>query len=241
MAVPIVYGQTLIDLTNDLLAGYSNGVDSRALLSYLNMAKDEVWAVTKELHEEYFQVFSQNTNSAADYYFPTLNTTTRNYTLPADLRSIEFIECTTPGFEGTEFVYAKLNSPEFRDERRESNAAQGPQPNDSNNNSYHYSIAGKNQFVLAAYPTAALNVILWYTRALPDFEASDVVDEILFPFSKKLAEYAAKRVMLADQDAGQFAAWKSEWRDSLINLVQSEGTRNDADPQFVQDFDWESY
>ncbi len=240
MSVPTVYGQTLIDITNDLLAGYSNGVDSRALLTYLNMAKDEVWAVTKELHEEYFQVFSQNTNPASDYYFPALNTTTRNYTLPADLRSIEFIECTTTGFEGTEFIYAKLNSPEFRTERQESNAAQGPDPN-NNVRKYHYSIAGKNQFVLASYPAAPLSITLWYTRAIPDFETSDVVDEILFPFSKKLAEFAAKRVMLADQDAGQFAAWKSEWRDSLINLVQSSGTRNDADPQFVQDFDGECY
>jgi hypothetical protein len=235
MAVPTVLGQTLIDLTNDLLAGYQNAVDSRALLSYLNLAKDEVWSVTKELHDEYFQVFSQSTNASADYYFPNLNTTTRNYTLPADFRSVEFIECTTAGFEGTEFVYAKLNSPEFREERRESNAAQGPDPN-NNVRKYHYSIAGKNQFVMASYPAAALAVTLWYTRALPDFEASDVVDEILFPFSKKLAEYAAKRVMLADQDAGQFAAWKSEWRDSLINVVQGEGTRNDADPQYVVDF-----
>ena len=240
MAVPTVTGQVLIDMTNDLLAGYQNGVDSRALLTYLNLAKDEVWSVTKELHDEYFQVFSQNTDSTADYYFPALNTTTRNYTLPSDLRSIEFIECTTPGFQGTTFTYAKLNSPQFREERKASNEAVGP---DVNNNvrSYTYTIAGKNQFVLAAYPAAALDVVLWYTRALPDFEASDVVDEILFPFSKKLAEFAAKRAMLADQDPGQFAAWKSEWRDSLINLVQAEGTRNDADPQFARDFTGEEY
>jgi hypothetical protein len=235
MAVPTVYGQTLVDLANDLLAGYQNGVGSRELLTYLNLAKDEVWAVTKELHDEYFQVFSQSTNASADYYFAPLNTTTRNYTLPADLRSIEFIECTTAGFEGTTFTYAKLNSPQFREERQASNQANAADPN-NNVQTYTYSIAGKNQFVMAAYPAAALTLVLWYTRALPDFEASDVIDEILFPFSKKLAEFAAKRVMLADQDAGQFAAWKSEWRDSLINLVQSSGSRNDADPQFVQDF-----
>jgi hypothetical protein len=240
MGVPTVTGQTLVDMANDLLGGYSNSVDSRALLTYLNMGKDVIWEVTKELHEEYFQVFSQSTNASADFYFPALNTTTRNYTLPADLRSIEFIECTTAGFEGTTFTYAKLNSPQFRDERKASNEANGP---DVNNNvrTYVYSIAGKNQFVMAAYPAAALTVVLWYTRALPDFETSDTVDEILFPFSKKLAEYAAQKAMLAAQDAGQFAAWERTWRDSLINLVQSEGTRNDADPQFVQDFEGDCY
>lgn len=235
MGVPTVTGQTLINMTNDLLAGLQNAVDSRALLTHLNMAKDEVWTVTKELHEEYFQVFSQNTSPTADYYFPTLSTATRNYTLPADLRSIEYIECTTPQYQGTKFVYAKLNSPEFREEREQSNEMGGP---DSNNNvdEYHYTIAGKNQFVLAAYPAQNLSLTLWYTRALPDFEATDVVDEILFPFSKKMAEFAAKRITLGTQSMELFAAWKAEWRDSLINLVQGEGTRNDADPQFVQDF-----
>lgn len=235
MAVPVLTGQDLINMANDLLAGYQNGVDSRALLTYLNLAKDEVWAVTKELHDEYFQVFSQATNSAADFYFPALNTTTRNYTLPEDLRSIEFIEVTTPGFEETEFVFANLNTPQFRDERKASNQAQGPDPN-NNVNKYTYSIAGKNQFVMAAYPAAPMTLILWYTRALPDFEMSDTLDEILFPFNKKLAEYAVKLAMGGNQDPGQFAIWSKDWRESLINLVQASGERNDADPQFVQDF-----
>ena len=236
MAAPTITGQYLIDLTNDLLAGYQNGVDSRALLSYLNLAKDEVWSVTKELHDEYFQVSSQSTTPTADFYFPQLSTATRQYTLPADLRSIEYIEVTTPQYQGTEFVFAKFNSPEFREERKQSNELNGP---DSNNNVdvYHYTIAGKDQFIMAAYPAQNLNLTLWYTRALPDFEAGDTIAEILCPFSKKLAEFAAKRAMSGTQDAGQFAIWKQEWRDSLINLVQSSGSRNDADPQFVQDFD----
>lgn len=235
MAVPTITGAYLVDLTNDLLAGYQNGVDARALLSYLNMGKDAVWEVTKELHEEYFQVFSQSTDPTADYYFPALSTATREYTLPEDLRSIEFIEVTSATYTGNEFIYAKLNSPEFRQSRRDSNALGGPNPN-NNSDKFYYSIAGKDQFVLAAYPPADLTLVLWYTRALPDFEASDVVDEILFPFSKKLAEYAAKKAILGLQDATQFAQWEREWRQSLINMVQSEGTRNDADPQYVQDY-----
>lgn len=235
MAVPTVTGQTLIDVTNDLLAGYQNGVDSRALLTYLNLGKDEIWGVTKELHEEYFQVLSQSTAPTADFYFAPLNITTREYTLPADLRSIEFVQCTTVGYENTKFTYKKLNSPDFQQARMSANAANGPNLN-NNVDTYYYSIAGKNQLVLASYPPAALTLILFYTRAIPDFEAGDVVDEILFPFSKKLAEFAAQRAMLGLQDPTQFAAWKATWRDSLMNLVQSEGTRNDADATFVTDF-----
>lgn len=235
MAVPTMKGQDLIDMTNDLLAGYQNGVDSRAMLTYLNMGKDELWGVTKELHEEYFQAVSQSTASGNDYYFGPLNTTTRQYTLPADLRAIEFIECTTVGYENAKFVYVKLNSPEFRAARVSANSANGLDQSNSVS-TYYYSIIGKNQFVLASYPPAALTLILFYTRALPDFEASDVVDEILFPFSKKLAEFAAQRAMLGIQDPSQFTLWKQTWRDSLINLVQAEGGRNDANATFVQDF-----
>lgn len=235
MGVPTITGQYLIDLTNDLLAGFQNAIDSRALLSYLNMGKDELWSVTKELHDEYFQVFSQSTSSTSDFYFPALSTTTRQYTLPADLRSIEYIECTTPSFQGVEFRYAKSNSPEFREQRKQSNELGGP---DTNNNTqiYYYTIAGKDQFTMAAYPPTSLNITLWYTRALPDFEASDTIAEILCPFSKKLAEYAAKKAMIGTQDPTQFGVWSKEWRDSLINCVQSSGSRNDADAQFVQDF-----
>src|SRR6266853_954446 len=96
MSLSQITGQYLINMTNDLLGGYQNGIDSRALLTYLNNAKDEIWSVTKELHDEYIQVFSQSTTSTAVNFFPQLSITQRNYTLPEDLRSIEFVEVTNP-------------------------------------------------------------------------------------------------------------------------------------------------
>lgn len=237
MSVTVITGQYLIDMTNDLLGGYQNGVDQRALLTYLNQAKDEVWSVTKELHDEYFQVFSQPTTSTLTNYFPPLSTTVRNYTLPEDLRSIEFVEVQAPTTGGPvpKFTYAKLNSPAFKEQREQSNQLGGPDPN-SNSEQYLYTIAGHDQFVLASYPNQAYTLILWYTCSIQDFEAGDTISDILFPFSKKLAEYAAKAAMLANQDASQFSAWTQTWRQSLVNLVQGEGERNDADPRFVVDF-----
>lgn len=235
MGVPTIYGSTLFNLANDLLAGYQNAIDSRALLSYLNMGKDAVWEVTKDLKEQYFQTFSQSTDPSADYYFPALSTGVRNYTLPEDLRSIEYIEVTSPTFQGNKFVYAKMNSPEFRNARVASNELGGPDTN-NNTNIFYYTIAGQDQFIMAQYPPADLILTLWYTFALPDFEMGDEISEVLFPFVKHIAEYAAKKAMIGTQDPGQFAMWAKEWRDSLINMVQAEGTRNDADPQFVQDF-----
>jgi len=74
------------------------------------------------------------------------------------------------------------------------------------------------------------------TFALPDFEMGDEISQILFPFVKKIAEYAAKKAMLGTQDVGQFSAWTKEWRDSLINCVQAAGQRNDADVEIVESF-----
>ena len=63
-----------------------------------------------------------------------------------------------------------------------------------------------------------------------------MIVDILFPFSKKMAEYAAKSAMMSMQDPQGFAAWTQQWRASLINLVQGTGERNDADPTYVVDF-----
>jgi hypothetical protein len=237
MSITQITGQYLINMTNDLLGGYQNGIDSRAILTFLNNAKDEIWDVTKELHDEYFQVFSQSTNSALTNYFPPLTTNNREYTLPEDLRSIEFIEVQAPVGGGpiAKFTYAKLNNPAFREERESSNELGGPEPN-NDRNSYLYSIAGHDQFVMASYPSQPYTLILWYTASVADFEATDTIVDILFPFSKKMAEYAAKSAMMSLQDPAGFAAWTQTWRSSLINLVQGSVERNDADPQYVQDF-----
>jgi hypothetical protein len=234
MAVPQITGQYLIDLSNDLLGGYQGSVDSRALMSYINEAKDEIWSVIKELKDEYFQVFSQSTNSTGDFYFPQLVTSTRQYTLPEDLRSIQFIEITTAGYTDIEFRFAPLNSDDFREARKQSNTLGGPDPT-NNVDEIIYTIAGKDQFILASYPPANLSVTLWYTRALPDYEMSDIIDEILCPYSKKIADFASQRVMLV-ADPAAFTVWKTNWRDGLINVTQAAAQRNDSDPVFVQEF-----
>lgn len=237
MSITVITGQYLVNMVNDLLGGYQNGVDSRAVLTHLNNAKDEIWSVTKELHDEYFQVFSQYTTSTATNYFPQLSTNVREYTLPEDLRSIEFVEVQQPTGTGTmaKFNYVKINSPAFKEARLRSNTLGGPEPNNTEE-AYLYSIAGHDQFVLASYPSQPYSLVLWYTASLADFEATDVINDILFPFSKKMAEYATKGCMMSLQDPAGFAAWTAQWKTTLVNLVQGSDPRNNADPVFVTDF-----
>lgn len=226
-------GQDLINETNARLAGYQNGVDPEALLSYLNEGKDEVWALLKELNEEYFVTSSQGTDATAVNYFPTMSTTSRQYTLPCDLREMKFIEVATAGFTEVIFEYRDITDEDFRNARRDATTLNqllvGPC-------TVYYTIVGKDQMLLAQYLPAALDITLWYVRSLPDFEADQDVDDVLLPYVKKVANYAAKKAMISLQDPGQWSMWVAEWKQDCITLQSGAAERNASDPTFASDF-----
>lgn len=230
----VLVGQDLINLANARLAGYQNGVDSEALLSYLNEGKDEIWAILKNLNEEYFVTGTQSSDNTASNYFGTLSPTTRQYTLPEDLREIKFIEVTTPGFTEMEFVYKDITDQDFRDARRAASTQ-----NDSNGNSctIYYTVVGKDQIVFAQFVPAAIDLLIWYVRAIGDFETDQAVDEVIYPYTKKVADYAIQKAMLSLQDVAQFSAWVSEWKQDVITVQDSAAGRNQADAVFVDDFE----
>ena len=233
MAVDKLNGQDIIDMANARLAGYQNGIDADALLSFLNEGKDEIWALLKNLNEEYFVTPSQTTDSTALNYFPTLDPTKRQFTLPEDLREIKFIEVTTSNYTQLKFVYKDITDDEFRDARRDASTQ-----NDASNSCSEiwYTVVGKDQMLLAQFPPAAISLTIWYVRSLADFETDQDVDEVLYPYSKKIAEYGAKKTMLALQDPGQFSLWISEWKQDVITVQNSAAGRNSADPVFTDDF-----
>jgi len=233
VAVDKLNGQDIIDMANARLAGYQNGIDADALLSFLNEGKDEIWALLKNLNEEYFVTPSQTTDSTALNYFPTLDPTKRQFTLPEDLREIKFIEVTTSNYTQLKFVYKDITDDEFRDARRDASTQ-----NDASNSCSEiwYTVVGKDQMLLAQFPPAAISLTIWYVRSLADFETDQDVDEVLYPYSKKIAEYGAKKTMLALQDPGQFSLWISEWKQDVITVQNSAAGRNSADPVFTDDF-----
>lgn len=224
--------QELIDLANARLSGYQNAVDPQALDSFLNEGKDEVWAILKNLDKEYFMQKSQYTDAAAAHYFGPLQTNQREYDLPSDLRSIEFIECVTSGYENLAFVYQEINSETFKEVRR----ASLPAPSNVNQLSYLYTEVGKDQFVLAQFPAVSLQLVIWYIRDLSDYEPDGVVDDLIFPYVKKIVSFAIQRIMLSVQDPVQFQMWSAAWKEDIKNIAQGASDRNDADPLFVDDF-----
>lgn len=227
-----VSGQDLFDMANQRLLGYQNAVKAEALLSYLNEGKDEIWAILKNLQEEYFMQQTQSTDASQLNFFPQMATNQRQYTLPQDFREIWYIEVETPGFEQMIFTYKDINDNDFREARRAANVDSTLSPSVE----YFYTIFGKDQLLIAQFPETAFTVTIFYTRNILDFQLDDPIAEILLPYSKKIADYAVKKAMLGLQDQEQFNVWRQEWRDDITMIASSASPRNQADPVFVKDF-----
>lgn len=234
-AIPNVNGQYLIDLVNGLLGGYQNAVNTDVILALLNEGKNEVWMILKNLRADWFIQKTQNADSTQNNYFGPMNTATREYALPKDFQEMKFIEVLDTGYEDVSFVYRDMASAVWKELRRGStNSPSGSQANLA----YHYDIVGKNQLVLAEYPEFNFQqVVLWYVRVIPDFSAADPIDEIVYPYVNKIAFYAAKLAMLPLQDQPMYAAWKEEWKESVVRIASSADPRQISDTVFVDSFD----
>lgn len=226
-------GQDLIDLATARLGGYGNYAATDVLMSFLNEAKDEVWAILKNLNADYFIQVSQAVDNSLINYFGPLSSSTRTYTLPADFREMHLFVIGDPAYAQTKFTYKKLTDSDFQEALRSANVDKTLTPTTE----YFYTVIGKDQFVMAQYPETTFNLpTLYYVRNLLDFETGDNVDEILLPYSKKIADYAVMRVLLSAQDQEQFEEWRKVWKDDVVMVGTSAGPRNQADAEFVQDF-----
>jgi hypothetical protein len=227
-------GQDLLDLLNDHLGGYQNATTEAEKLRRLNEGKDRVWEIIRQDKKDYFIQSSQATTAADDNYFATLTTTEREFDLPDDFQEMKLIEVTTSGYEDREFIEKPLAHPDFQAARRTATAQGSSQP--SSIDTYMYAIVGKKTMMFAQYLEAALTLKLWYVRSIPDFELAETIDEILFPYSKKIAEYAAKRILAKLQDEPQSMLWDKEWRESVQSLVANTSDRADDINNVAIDF-----
>lgn len=231
-------GQAIVTLAQNNLGGLANAVTPDTLLSFINEGKDELWAILKQTNEEFFVNPTQTSDNSQNNFFAPLLTNSRQYSLPVDCRDILFIEVIGPsGYERVQFTRKPILHPEFRDARTGATAfnAQGNSTPLSGIGEYYYDVIGKNTLLLAQFPEVAFTVTLWYVRNLPEITLNGVVDEIVFPFHKKIANYAAMKVIMLKEDAAAFQEYREGWRSDIVTVVQSAG-RHSADANFVADF-----
>jgi len=234
MPIPTITGAILINLTIAQLGGYGNAFDPESLLAFVNEGKDEIWAIMKAVREDYFLHKSQNTTSTDDDYFADLTIANREFVLPNDFHQLKAIEVLNTGKNEVEFAYRDWANPEFQEARRTStsNAIGGQRT------TYFFTIGGKDQFIMAQFPEIAFNLQIWYIRSLPDLDmdGQTKLDEIMHPFSNKIALFAAKRAMLPLQDVRMWQAWRDEWKQAIHRIEVSASQRDISTRKVAQDW-----
>lgn len=233
----ITTGQDLYDEAERRLLGYGNALDEDTLLSYLNEGKDAVWGVLKSLDQDYFLQTSQYSDNTQNNYFGPLSTTVRQYTLMPDFmeyRGVEVVPGMPSGFEQTVFRYLDIADPDWKSSRRSANVQQGTTARID----YFFTIFAKNQLLFAQFPEVAFQLQWFYVRKIPDFQLSDStdLDEVILPYTRKIADFAVKKAMLGLQDQDQFQVWRTEWKDDIVEIATGSSPRNEGDPVFVSDF-----
>ena len=236
MPVNPIHGSDLALLANSALAGYQNAVDQELIYSFLNEGKNEIWMALKEEKANYFVVQSQNTNSSNDFFFPKLSQTAREYDLPSDFHEMRLVEVNDVGFEDVRFEWRSMSSIDFQEARRGSTNQPSGSGSAATRAVYYWDVVGKKRFVLAQFPEIPFNFTFWYVRIIPDFGPDDAVDEILYPFSQKISEFAVQKITLALQDQGLSEEWRKQFRESIVRIASSAAPRQSANPIFVSDF-----
>lgn len=240
MSNPTLTGQDLIDDLRVELGALSNAFTVDQLLLFINKGVQEVWATVQSLGLDYFADSSQNIDNTKDDFFVQLNISQREYNLPVNVRELRFMEVTTAGFEDRVFEYRKFDDPVFAVARKQA-TAQGPNGGGSTSGSiignYYYTVFG-NQIVLAQWPEAVLTLKMWYIAAIDDItvDSGNPIPAILFPFNKKVVDYAALRALLSTQNETMSAQWLEAWKDSVRTIAISAGGRSSTGPIFINDY-----
>jgi hypothetical protein len=237
MTLPVVSAQSLVDDLRARIGGISNAFDMEELVSFVNEGMNEVWKELKGLKRNYFVKSTQATDGTADAYFAALTTTTREFTLPADLREIRSIVVTSPsGYEDVKFTRRSISSDEFI-EAEKSATIQGSSSN-AGIDEYIYDIINEKTLVLAQFPEAAFVLKIRFVFALPDLvlgDATSLLTAILHPWQYKILDFAAKRAVLSKHNESLTEEWRREWRAAVLSIASGAADR-DATAQYVTGF-----
>lgn len=235
---PTVSGQDILDDLKVELGTLSNAFTVDQMFLFINKGVGEVWSVVSSLGLDYFGDSTQNTDNTKDDYFIQLNITQREYNLPVNCRELRFMECTTVGFEDRVFELRKFDDPVFAVARRQATANGASNGGGATSGSiignYYYAVFG-NQIILAQYPEATLTCKCWYIASIDEVD-EDSFPNILFPFSRKIVDYAAMRAILTTQNETLAPAWLEAWKESVRTLAMSVGGRSSTNPLFINDY-----
>lgn len=217
----------------DALAGDKRDtikIDSKTAL--LNAAKTEVWKLYVGLRTEdnWWLQQSQNDDFGLDTFFPVLDTEIREYDLPNNFHQLRSTEIVTP--EATSVVMRKssITDPQFQIRRQD--IASRPGFSD-----IEYDLIGTDpgQMILAGFPTAVLDVRLWYIRKPTAWTTpAALIDEFPEGSYILMAEWAVQRHLLG-LSSGKWKPFLETWNSSVGRWMLSLD-RDTSGPDIVLGF-----
>lgn len=229
-------GQAIVDAIRIDLGPLANAFTVDQLLYFANRGVQQVWMALRSMDQDYFGDASQSLAPKDENYFATLSTSSREYPLPANCREPRFIEVLSVGFEDRTIVYKKFEDPVFQASRRQStaNGPGGGQNSGGMIGEYYYTILG-TKLILAQYPEAALQVKIWYVKAI-DVITIEASPEILDPFTQFISDYAVERAVKSTRNLEIDSDWMETWKNDVLAMATSAGERTSTDPIFISDY-----
>ena len=235
MSLPIVTGQVLIDSVNLRLGGVSGAFDASDLLDFINDGIGATWAVLKALGEEYFVDDTQSTTpSTEEDYIATIASTSRELDLPPNTREIRLIECTTEGYKHLKFEQRSMSDDEFQARRRSATIAGSTAT--SWDGLILFTVVGAKKLLFADYPPATLTLVVWRVTALNYLDVTDQLTEILYPFHRKVVDYATQKALLSIQRESLSDRWLQQWQLGVRELAIAAAPRTSTNAVYIPDY-----
>jgi hypothetical protein len=194
--------------------------------------------VLRSLDLDYSVDQSQSTDTTQDSFIAVLDPTKREFDLPNDCREVRSIECTTGGYEGIVFEFRQLSDMTFQQMRRDASVAGAGSGNGNvwaNGGKTYFTTFGANTLMFAAYPVAAITLRIWYVKATSDLTADTPLVDVLYPFSRKVVDYAVQKAMLSVRQETLSQGWMIEWKDGVKTIATTAGPRVSTNPIFIQE------
>lgn len=206
-----------------IIGGAGQNWTNTGLLEYLNKAKDRCWSIVRKAREDYFETTGDTGI--------TLNSTTKEYTLPSGFRQLVGIKITQSGYESLKLRRVEQSQEEFK--RRDA------LPSGNESDDLIYDIIGVNTIKFADFPPTTLTTSVDYIGTVADFtlSASSTLAAINDEWKEFIEAYATWLALGKNPEDKRLAFWGAEVTRLSPETILNVSQRNLRDAKYVEPYD----
>lgn len=211
--------------TDILVAGSGNKWTNTELLECVNKGKNRCWDIVRTVREDYFITLSASLS---------INSSAKEYALPAGFRQLAGIKCTTSGFEYLAFRSVEMSDDEFKSNDAISTTVSG----NSSIAELLYVIVGNAKIKFANFPPGSLTLSYDYIGSIADFPLdASATAEINDELRDYIEAYATRQALTKFPGDARLPFWDGELRRLEPIVISNVSHRQLRDPQFVEAYD----